>query len=131
MRRLRGSLTDDAWLCPFVADADRRREDTTDAFLLRFQQVCDQLLRKFLPRLANLRAAVTGPIALRDILDALERVGAIDSADWWEELNELHNALVHEYAMEPQARVVVLNRAWSAASLIADWFKQFENDAND
>ena len=57
-------------------------------------------------------------LTLRDLLDALERLDLIDSADDWEAMNDLRNLLVHEYAMVDAARVEKLNEAWKAAPLL-------------
>ena len=57
-------------------------------------------------------------LVLRDLLDAMERLDLIDSADDWEAINDLRNLLVHEYAMVDAARVEKLNEAWKAAPLL-------------
>ncbi|HEV2569164.1 MAG TPA: HepT-like ribonuclease domain-containing protein [Sphingomonas sp.] len=88
---------------------------TIDAFLQRFQQVVDLTLRKLFPKLVAALELREERVALRPVLDRLEREGLIESADWWSELNELRNRLVHEYAMAPDQRAAELNKAWSYA----------------
>jgi hypothetical protein len=116
-RRLRLSLDRDHSLFPLQGGAfdDDVALLTIDAFLQRFQQVVDLTLRKLFPKLVAALELREERVALRPVLDRLEREGLIESADWWSELNELRNRLVHEYAMAPDQRAAELNKAWSYA----------------
>ncbi len=117
MRRLRLSLESDSQLFPL--QPSRFDDDAVllaiDAFLQRFQQVVDLTLRKLFPKLLAALELREERVALRPVLDRLEREGLIESADWWSELNELRNRLVHEYAMSPEQRAIELNTAWRYA----------------
>lgn len=121
IRRLQRSLADDAALFPLtpetVVAAD---EKTIDAFLQRYQQVADLILRKAFPRLLAALEQRDERVRFRDMLDELERYGVIDSADFWSDVNDQRNRLVHEYAMEPAERAAELNRAWAFAPALVE-----------
>lgn len=122
--RLRASLERDAAAFPVTPSTVRRVDadaaTARDAFLQRFQQTSDHLLRKLLPRSL---AAIDGSAEfrpMRDMLDALERAGAIDSPDPWLTLIELRNRLIHEYALSDQELAADLNDAWVMAPWLLD-----------
>jgi hypothetical protein len=119
--RLRASLDEDSGLFPLdaqsVITADAK---AIDAFLQRFQQVSDLLLRKAFPRLLAALEERDERHRFRDMLDELERFGVIESADLWSDINDLRNRLVHEYAMDPEPRSRELNLAWSMAPLLIE-----------
>lgn len=97
--RLRESIADDGGMFPIKGvPLDRQDRKALDAFLQRFQQVYDILVRKAMPRALAYLTANERALPFRDMLDALDRLELIESADAWEELNQLRNRLVHEYA---------------------------------
>ena len=118
-RRLASSLRDDAGIFPISA-ADAASEDdaltkSLDAFLQRFNQALDHILRKLFPRLQAAITASDDPLTMRELLDSLHRVGVIEDIQTWLELIEVRNRLTHEYALDPAARAGALNDAWSRA----------------
>lgn len=121
-RRLNLSLQRDASLFPLEPTSfdDEAALLAIDAFLQRFQQVVDLTLRKLFPKLVAALKLREERVALRPVLDRLEREGLIESADWCSELNELRNRLVHEYAMSPEQRATELNTAWRYAPKLVE-----------
>ena len=93
---------------------------TIDAFLQRYQQVADLLLRKAMPRLLSAIEERDERLRFRDMLDELERYGVIESADQFSDINEQRHRLVHEDAMEPSARAAELNLAWAFAPVLIE-----------
>lgn len=65
------------------------------------------------------------PRSFRDTLDAFERLELIDSADRWEELNELRNRLIHEYALDDATRAQELNAAFALTAMIEATAERF------
>lgn len=47
-------------------------------------------------------------------------------AAWWEDLGELRNTLVHEYAMGDAQRAELLKRAWHQAPMLLDEIRRIE-----
>lgn len=115
--RLSMSLGQDGAFFPVTAASVQSRDGDVlrvlDAFLQRFQQALDQILRKLFPRL---QAAVTLSdelLPVRELLENLHRAGVIASIDTWRELIEVRNRLTHDYALDPEERAAVLNEAWA------------------
>ena len=126
LARLHESVTEDANLFPLSANSfDRQSRKALDAFLKRFQQVYDILARKVMPAMHLFLTADVRPRSFRDTLDAFERLELIDSADRWEELNELRNRLIHEYALDDLTRAHELNAAFAAAPMITAAAERF------
>ena len=68
-----------------------------DQMIFRFTKLQDELGNNtFRFLLEYLREDITGK-PFRDILNSLERLGIIESADTWLSLRELRNDLTHEY----------------------------------
>lgn len=123
-RRLAVSLRDDALIFPLTAADAASNDDAVakslDAFLQRFTQVLDHILRKLFPRV---QAAITSSddlLTMRELLDALHRAGVIGDVQDWLELIEVRNRLTHEYALDPQERAAALNDAWRRAPALLE-----------
>lgn len=126
LARLRESVEDDGHLFPLSANSfDRQSRKAVDAYLQRFQQVYDILARKLMPAMHALLVADARQRSFRDTLDAFERLALIDSADHWEELNELRNRLIHEYALDDVTRANELNEAFARTPLIEATVERF------
>ena len=115
--RLSLSQREDAAYFPVDAASASSRDPATvrvlDAFLQRYNQTLDHVLRKLFPRL---NAAIIGDddlLPIREVLESLDRAGVIDSVSAWLELIEVRNRLTHEYALDPVSRAAALNDAWS------------------
>ena len=89
-----------------------------DAFLQRFEQTADHILRKLHPRLLSAIDAEIVAIPFFDILDRLHRLDIIDNPIEWVDLNRLRNRLVHEYSLTPTELSADLNAAWAAAPML-------------
>lgn len=120
--RLQLSLGDDAHWFPVTAetlgngDVDGLR--ARDAFLQRFQQTSDHLLRKLFPRLLAAMEASAEPMPFVDVLEHLHRFGLVDDPLDWATLSELRNRLIHDYAMERAELAQDLNLAWTMSPAI-------------
>lgn len=89
-----------------------------DAFLQRFQQASDHMLRKLFPRT---QAAITGSAdfqPMRDSLEALHRARIIDDPEPWMVLLELRNRLTHEYTLSDAELAQDINAAWDLSPMI-------------
>lgn len=123
-RRLTSSLREEAALFP-LSSADAASEDialmkSLDAFLQRFNQALDQVLRKLFPRV---QAAITSSdelLTMRELLDSLHRIGLIQEVQDWLEMIEVRNRLTHEYALDAEERAAALNDAWSRAPALIE-----------
>jgi hypothetical protein len=68
-----------------------------DQFLYRFMKLQDAMGTRFIPVIAGLIIGNNDPRPFIDNLNILEKNGAIDSAEKWQELRNLRNRLAHEY----------------------------------
>ena len=83
-----------------------------DQFAFRFSRLQDTLGQK------AFRAVLVGKLRepcedspMRDLLDRLERLRLLPSAERWEEIRAVRNALVHDYPDTPAQRAARLNLA--------------------
>jgi uncharacterized protein with HEPN domain len=85
---------------------------TLDQFAFRFSRLQDTLGQK------AFRAILVGSLrepfedsALRDVLDRLEQLRLLPSAERWEEIRAARNSLAHDYPDTPAQRSARLNLA--------------------
>ena len=70
---------------------------TTDAFIYRFIKIQDKMGDKLFPAYLQLLQEYRDNMPLIDVLNDLERLGVIESAQEWIEFRKLRNSLTHEY----------------------------------
>lgn len=123
-RRLQSSLDDDGALFPVTPETVRSgRADAAraqDAFLQRFQQAGDHMLRKLFPRTVASLQGSADFLPIIDTLDVLHRAGLIDDPAIWGTLIDLRNRLIHDYALTDVELADDLNTAWSLAPVLID-----------
>ena len=121
-RRLTSSLDDDSRYFPvtidYAASNDAEALRALDAFLQRFNQLLDHLLRKLFPRLEALISADDDLLPVRQLFENLHRAAVIDNIDVWRELIEVRNRLTHDYALDPLERADAMNDAWMRAPVL-------------
>ena len=121
-RRLSSSITGDAQYFPVTperaAAGDADAEKAFDAFLQRFNQMLDHMLRKLFPRLQAVISADDELLPVLQLIETLHRANVIDDVGAWKELIEVRNRLTHEYALDPAERATALNDAWTRAPLL-------------
>ena len=123
-RRLSSSLEDEVDTFPLTpADAasdDHALTKSLDAFLQRFNQMLDHMLRKLFPRVQAAIAASDELLTVRELLENLHRASVIADVQSWLELIEVRNRLTHEYALDSIERAAALNDAWHRAPMLLD-----------
>lgn len=68
-----------------------------DQFLYRFIKLQDAMGTRLIPVIAGIINGNNDPRPFFDNLNILEKNGAIDSSEKWQELRNLRNKLAHEY----------------------------------
>lgn len=120
--RLALSLSADSGAFPVSAATVRSPDDTfaleRDAFLQRFQQTSDHVLRKLFPRVLASITKSADFLPMQDTLDALHRASIIDDVGPWLALLELRNRLTHEYALNEIELAQDINAAWDMIPLL-------------
>ncbi|MEI6387972.1 MAG: hypothetical protein WCQ50_15190 [Spirochaetota bacterium] len=84
-----------------------------DQFLYRFTKMQDSLGTRFLPALFSLLEDDDSPKAFLDILDRLEQLRVLESAETWQYFRELRNRIAHEYRETLEQTVQTLNLLYS------------------
>lgn len=110
MERLRVRLQA---LLPAKADAVRTDEDVErlQAFLRFFEQLYDVIGRRLFRGAIALVDEGVQLLSAKALALRLEQLGAIESRADWLLLGEVRNALVHDYAVTPEAFANQLNMA--------------------
>lgn len=92
-------------------------EDTASLELLvsRFAKLQDLLGAKVFPLVAELTAEplIVGATFI-DLVNRLEKIGAIPSAAAWRRLREVRNMLAHDYPGDPEMSVATINEVVAA-----------------
>ncbi len=76
---------------------DKEKIKTIDAFVFRFIKLQDFMSEKLFRRLLEAIGEYKDSMSLLDVLDKLEKLRVIESADQWIVLRKLRNQLTHEY----------------------------------
>lgn len=74
--------------------------ETIDSFIFRFSKMQDSMGEKLFPSILILLGEEVRNKPFIDILNRLERLELISSADEWKKLRELRNILTHTYPWE-------------------------------
>ncbi|MBU6140307.1 MAG: hypothetical protein KGP29_01945 [Proteobacteria bacterium] len=98
---------------------DQKNMNMVDAFMLRFVKLQDVMGAKIFKFLLNALGENCGNMSVLDMLDRLEKLEIIPSADEWMEFRKKRNELTHEY---PQNEESVL----AGIKMALDQFLQIE-----
>ncbi|MDB5713930.1 MAG: hypothetical protein JWO15_1327 [Sphingomonadales bacterium] len=115
---------------PETSELINAQVDAADAFLQRFNQVCDITTRKLFPRLLAVLDASDVRHPFITVLDRLDGLGVIADPAWWVDLNAIRNRLIHEYAMSLEERASELSIAWVAALRLVEEIDTIRNRPN-
>ena len=95
-----------------------------DQLIYRYTKLQDALGSKLFPMIvAHLREDAASMTVL-DKLAHLERAGAIESAEHWQELRELRNQLAHEYEDDAKSVTVYLNELFDTSAELLSYHAQ-------
>jgi hypothetical protein len=70
---------------------------TIDTFIYRFSKIQDYMGEKFFPSVLSALGEFKSNMSLKDMLNRLERLELIPSANKWMGYREIRNTLTHEY----------------------------------
>ncbi len=114
LRYLRAAAARISW--PLTADRMVEPGDelvaSLDQFAFRFARLQDTLGQKlFRAVLVSVLLEPCEDSPMRDVLDRMERLRLLPSADRWEEIRAARNSLAHDYPDTPVQRAARLNVA--------------------
>lgn len=120
--RLRESLSDLASVVPIapaeIESMDRHLAVLTDAFLKRFESLVSQLQDQVWPRAAAFEGEDPVPLSRRDVMELMEKLRLLDSADAFRRVALLRNRLSHAYPFNAVRIANRLNEAYTAAPIV-------------
>ena len=102
---------------------------TMDAFIFRFIKIQDKMGDKLFPVYLQLLQEYDNNMPLLDILNNLERLEIIDSAEEWIEFRKLRNSLTHEYPGNEGEIIEALEAAIQAYRKMKEIYAKIKNDA--
>jgi len=100
-----------------VAAAESMTDDAVahlDQFIYRFTKLQDTLGTRLLPTLYAVLQADSFPKPFMDVLNSLEKLGALSSVSDWQYFRNLRNSFAHEYPDRPAQTVAALNELYSS-----------------
>ncbi|MCF7970321.1 MAG: nucleotidyltransferase domain-containing protein [Methylococcaceae bacterium] len=98
-----------------------------DQYLYRFTKLQDAMGEKLFKLVINHFEENGNALSYIDILNKLEKLQLIPSANSWKELREIRNSLAHEYEDNPDEIVSLLNHIVSKKTVIEDIYLNLKN----
>ncbi|MGC8555355.1 MAG: hypothetical protein ACP5NA_07725 [Candidatus Acidulodesulfobacterium sp.] len=89
-----------------------------DQFIFRFSKLQDSMGKRLFPLVLIIVGEDIEDMSFSDILNRLEKIKAIDSANDWKKLREIRNEISHEYSSEIYLVVEGINKFYLAAPYI-------------
>jgi hypothetical protein len=86
-----------------------------DQFVVRYSKLQDAMGAKLLPAVLELTQEQGEMRTFVDKLNRLEKIGALSSADKWQEFREMRNQFAHDYPDDPEIQASLLNKAYQLA----------------
>ena len=100
--------------------------ETIDSFIFRFSKMQDSMGEKLFPLILEILGEETRNKPFIDILNKLEKLEFIPSANEWKKLRNLRNSLTHTYPWEKEVLLEEIKEALSAADKMAEIYKQIK-----
>lgn len=93
---------------------DYNNQRIVNSFLFNYMKIQDKIGSKlFKSVLLALREIEDDSITMIDVLNRLEKLRFLESAQIWDELREIRNAIAHEYPTNPQDHIEIIKLALS------------------
>ncbi|MDQ7056988.1 MAG: nucleotidyltransferase domain-containing protein [Ghiorsea sp.] len=104
-------------------------EDIThiDQFLFRYAKLQDAMGKRLFKAMLILLQEEVEHVPFLDILHKLEQLNLIASAEKWQELREIRNAIDHEYDDSPELMVQMLNAIFSSKEVLIDIYDSLKD----
>jgi hypothetical protein len=134
-RRLEYALEQLRGKFPLTAATWQNLDDETiadiDQLLFRYNKLQDAMGQRLFPAVLAIGAEWHDDEAFIDKLNRLEKLGAIPSADQWNEIRQIRNRMTHEYPDAPEYNANNVNRVVDSLSALKSTLAQVENYARD
>lgn len=104
---------------------------TLDSFIYRFIKIQDKMGDKLFPGFLQLLQEYERNMALIDVLNTLERLEIIKSAEEWVDFRKLRNTLTHEYPDNEEEIISTLELALEAYKKIKKVYSSIIDDVRN
>ncbi len=94
---------------------DPEKVETIDSFLFRFSKMQDTMGEKLFPLILEIFGEEARNKPFIDILNRLEQLEILPSANKWKELRKIRNLLTHTYPWEQEILIKELKQAINAS----------------
>ena len=101
-----------------------------DQLIYRFTKLQDTIGRKIFPIMLGLMGEDVADSSFIDKLNTLEKIGALKTKQFWQDLRETRNLISHEYPEEEEMLVETINICMIDADRLLEYWaelKQFIN----
>ena len=101
-----------------------------DQLIYRFTKLQDTIGRKIFPIMLGLMGEDVADSSFIDKLNTLEKIGALKTKQFWQDLRETRNLISHEYPEEEEMLVEAVNTCMIDADRLLEYWvelKQFIN----
>jgi len=100
--------------------------ETIDSFIFRFCKMQDAMGEKLFPLTLQFLGEEVRNKPFIDILNRLERLEILDSAETWKKLREIKNFLTHVYPWETEETIEYIKIALSYTNILIDIYEKFK-----
>ena len=94
-------------------------EDDIDAFLKRFEQLVNVIQNEVCKAIAVIGGEDIRGLSRREVVELMERLGALPSAGTFRTLVAIRNRIAHVYPEDPERQARNLNEAYAAVADLA------------
>jgi len=91
-----------------------------DQFLFRYTKLQDAIGQRLFKTILIFLGEDVEHVPFLDVLNKLEKLKLIASAEKWQELREIRNAIAHEYDDSPELMVQIFNTIFSSTKVLID-----------
>ncbi len=105
---------------------DPEKVETIDSFIFRFSKLQDSIGQKLFPLTLEFLGEEVRSKPFIDILNRLEQLELIESAEKWKELRELRNPLTHTYPWEKEELIENLKLALKRSEELVSTLERFK-----
>ena len=103
--------------------------ETIDAFLFRFSKMQDTMGEKLFPLILEILGEESRNKPFIDILNRLEQLEILPSANEWKELRKIRNLLMHTYPWEQEILIKELKEAIRASEKLIEIYDSIKKKA--
>jgi len=101
--------------------------ETIDSFIFRFSKMQDSMVEKLFPFTLEFLGEEVRNKPFIDILNQLEKLEILESAEEWKRLRELRNLLTHTYPWETEELIENIAIALSYSERLIEIYERFKN----